>query len=129
MRTRAACCRIAIDAARLLVMHAAAAIDAVGAKHARKEIAMIKVFVPRAVLKVIDRAIQIYGGAGVSDDAILARAWAGMRTLRIADGPDIVHLRTVALLELRDYMRGGRSPPLHHTNVAAAVAAASPAKL
>lgn len=95
-----------IDAARMLVLHAAARIDAVGAKGARKEIAAIKVFVPRVVLAVIDRAMQVHGAAGVSDDTFLARAWAGMRTLRIADGPDIVHLRTLALLELRDFSAG-----------------------
>jgi acyl-CoA dehydrogenase len=120
--------RIDIDAARLMVMHAAQQIDMVGARGARKHISIIKVIVPRLILRVIDRAIQVHGAAGLSDDFILARAWAGMRTLRIADGPDIVHLRTVstayysvsrtmnvciidsrivqvALLELKEYMR------------------------
>ena len=74
--------------------------DTVGNKVARAEIAMIKVVVPNMALKVIDRAIQAHGAAGVLGDGILARYWAGARTLRIADGPDEVHKRTVALLEL-----------------------------
>lgn len=93
--------RIDLNCARLAVMHAAALIDRHGAKGARSEIAAIKVLVPRLVLRVIDRAIQLHGAAGVSSDTVLARAWAGMRTLRIADGPDMVHLRTLALLELK----------------------------
>jgi acyl-CoA dehydrogenase len=97
--------RMDIESARQLVLHAARVIDAVGPRGARREVALIKVAVPRAILRVIDRAIQAHGGAGVSEDTPLARAWAGMRTLRIADGPDIVHLRTVALLELRDALR------------------------
>jgi len=98
-------CRARLDAARLLVLQAAARLDAVGVRGARKEIAGIKVAVPAAVLAVIDAAIQVHGAAGVSDDTVLARAWAGMRTLRIADGPDVVHQRTAALLELRDFAR------------------------
>ena len=92
--------RIEIDQARLLVLNAAHRIDALGAKHARREIAMIKVVAPVMALAVIDRAIQVHGGAGVSQDTFLARAWAQARTLRLADGPDEVHLESVARLEI-----------------------------
>jgi acyl-CoA dehydrogenase len=92
--------RVEIDQARLLVLHAAHRIDTVGARHARREIAMIKVVAPTMALAVIDRAIQVHGGAGVSQDTFLARAWAQARTLRLADGPDEVHLESVARLEI-----------------------------
>jgi acyl-CoA dehydrogenase len=92
--------RISIEQARLLTLKAAWMIDTVGVKGARKEIAAIKVVAPRMALEVVDRAIQTHGGAGVSDDTPLAMMWAGLRTLRIADGPDEVHLRDVARLEL-----------------------------
>jgi acyl-CoA dehydrogenase len=92
--------RIAIDQARLLTLKAAWLVDTVGAKQARAEIAAIKVVAPRVALDVLDRAIQTYGGAGVSDDVPLAAMWAAVRTLRIADGPDEVHLRDVARIEL-----------------------------
>ena len=92
--------RVEIDQARLLVLHTAHRIDSVGAKHARREIAMIKVVAPVMALAVIDRAIQVHGGAGVSQDTFLARAWAQARTLRLADGPDEVHLESVARLEI-----------------------------
>jgi acyl-CoA dehydrogenase len=92
--------RVEIDQARLLVLHAAHRIDTVGARTARREIAMIKVVAPAMALAVIDRAIQVHGGAGVSQDTFLARAWAQARTLRIADGPDEVHLESVARLEI-----------------------------
>ena len=92
--------RVEIDQARLLVLHAAHRIDTVGAKNARREIAMIKVVAPVMALAVIDRAIQVHGGAGVSQDTFLARAWAQARTLRLADGPDEVHLESVARLEI-----------------------------
>jgi acyl-CoA dehydrogenase len=92
--------RIAIEQARLLTLKTAWLIDRVGAKGARAEIAAIKVVAPRVALAVLDRAIQTYGGAGVSDDVPLAAMWAAVRTLRIADGPDEVHLRDIARLEL-----------------------------
>jgi alkylation response protein AidB-like acyl-CoA dehydrogenase len=92
--------RIEIDQARLLVLRTAHLIDTVGAKGARREVAMIKAVVPLMALQVIDRAIQIHGALGVSQDTFLARAWSMARTLRIADGPDEVHLETVARLEL-----------------------------
>ena len=98
--------RIEIDQARLLTLAAARAIDEGGAKGARKEIAMIKVVAPTMALAVIDRAIQIHGGAGVCQDFPLAKAWAGVRTLRIADGPDDVHLESIAKLELAEQLRG-----------------------
>jgi acyl-CoA dehydrogenase len=92
--------RMAIDQARLLTLRAAYLMDTVGNKAARKEIAMIKVAVPRMALDVIDRAIQAHGGAGVSDDFVLASAWAHARTIRLADGPDEVHREAIAKLEL-----------------------------
>jgi acyl-CoA dehydrogenase len=95
--------RIAIEQARLLVLKAAYMMDTVGNKVARKEIAMIKVAAPNMALKVIDWAIQAHGGAGVSDDFFLAGAWAGARTLRLADGPDEVHRNQIGQLELREH--------------------------
>ncbi|MCW5892751.1 MAG: acyl-CoA dehydrogenase family protein [bacterium] len=95
--------RIMIEQARLLVLKAAYMMDTVGNKVARKEIAMIKVAAPNMALQVIDWAIQAHGGGGVSDDFGLARAWAGVRTLRLADGPDEVHRNQIAQLELREH--------------------------
>lgn len=85
--------RLEIDAARLIVLNSAIKIDEKDAKSALKEIAEAKVLVPQMALTVIDRAVQSYGGAGVSQDTPLARMWAQIRTLRIADGPDEVHLQ------------------------------------
>jgi acyl-CoA dehydrogenase len=93
--------RIEIDQARLLTLKAAALMDAAGNKAARAEIAMIKVVAPSMALRVIDRAIQAHGGAGVSGDFSLAYAWAMARTLRLADGPDEVHREAIARLELQ----------------------------
>jgi acyl-CoA dehydrogenase len=92
--------RLEIDQARLLTLHAARTMDAQGNKAARAEIAMIKVCAPNVALAVLDRAIQVHGAKGVSQDTWLASAWAHIRTLRLADGPDEVHLETVAKLEL-----------------------------
>jgi len=93
--------RIEIDQARLLTMKAAHMMDTVGNKVARNEIAMIKVVAPNMALRVLDRAIQVHGGMGVSSDTWLSAAWAQIRTLRIADGPDEVHLETITRLELK----------------------------
>jgi acyl-CoA dehydrogenase len=84
--------RIEIDAARLMVLNAAIRMDEEGPKAAQTEIAEAKVMVPQMALTVIDRAVQAFGGAGVSQDTPLASMWAGIRTLRLADGPDEVHL-------------------------------------
>lgn len=93
--------RLAIDQARLLVLKCAWKMDTAGNKAARNEIAMIKAVVPQMALKVIDRAIQAFGGAGVCQDHPLAQFWIYARTLRIADGPDEVHLESIAKMELR----------------------------
>ena len=106
---RIADARIDIECARLLTLKAAYMMDTVGNKVARGEIAMIKVKAPIMALKVIDDAIQAHGGGGVSNDFGLAYAYAGIRTLRLADGPDEVHRRTVAQLELKKHMAGLRS--------------------
>lgn len=93
--------RIEIDMVRLLTLKAAYLMDTVGNRHARTEIAAIKVAAPEVALKVVDRAIQVHGGGGVSDDFPLASMYAHLRTLRLADGPDEVHKRTIAMRELR----------------------------
>ena len=95
--------RIEIDAARLVVLNAAHMMDTVGNKEARREIAAIKALAPQMALNVIDRAIQAHGGMGVCEDTFLAEAWATHRTLRLADGPDEVHLAQIGKLELRKY--------------------------
>ena len=95
--------RMEIDQARLLTLNAAYMMDAAGNKEARAEIAMIKVVAPNVTLRVLDRAIQAHGGAGVSQDTFLASAWANVRTLRLADGPDEVHTESIAKLELRKW--------------------------
>jgi acyl-CoA dehydrogenase len=97
--------RMEIDQARLLTMKAAYMMDKVGNKAARAEIAMIKVVAPNMTLRVLDRAIQAHGGAGVSEDTFLASAWAGVRTLRLADGPDEVHTEAIAKWELAKWAR------------------------
>lgn len=94
--------RLAIDQARLLVLNAAWKMDNVGNKAARKEIAMIKAVVPQMALKIIDRAIQVHGGGGVCQDFPLAEFWIYARSLRLADGPDEVHLESIAKMELKN---------------------------
>src|ERR1700674_3717263 len=92
-----------IEDARLLTLKAAYLMDTIGNKEARAEIAMIKVVAPSITLRVLDRAIQAHGGAGVSQDTFLAGAWASVRTLRLADGPDEVHTEAIAKGELRKW--------------------------
>ncbi len=96
--------RMEIDQARLLTLRAAYMMDTVGNKAARSEIAQIKVAVPNMAGRVVDRAIQVHGAAGVSGDFGLAAAYAGLRTLRIADGPDEVHTDQIGRLELKKYL-------------------------
>ena len=95
--------RIELEMIRLLTLKTAWMIDTVGNKHARTEIAAIKVAAPNVALKIIDRAIQVHGGGGVSNDFPLARMYAAIRTLRLADGPDEVHKMSIARQEFRKY--------------------------
>ncbi|HWM06703.1 MAG TPA: acyl-CoA dehydrogenase family protein [Actinophytocola sp.] len=104
-RERIANARIAINQARLLVLHTAWLLDTKGLAGARSEVSQIKVAVPNTALEVIDMAIQLHGGAGLSDDFPLAAAYAGARSLRLADGPDEVHLNLVARAELAPYVK------------------------
>ncbi|HVJ93421.1 MAG TPA: acyl-CoA dehydrogenase family protein [Labilithrix sp.] len=105
-RERIAELRIAIDQARLLTLYAAWKIDQVGAKNAMTEISAIKVVAPNVMQRVVDEAIQIHGGAGLSNDVPLTMLFAGARALRLADGPDAVHRGLIARLELAKYGRG-----------------------
>jgi len=102
-RERIADARIAIEQARLLVLRAAWKLDVGGPLNALSEVSQIKVAVPRMALEVIDFAMQIHGGGGLSDDHPLAGAWTNARALRLADGPDEVHQGVVARLELGKY--------------------------
>ena len=95
--------RIELEMVRLLTMKTAWLMDTVGNRHARTEIAAIKIAAPQVALKVIDRAIQVHGGAGVSGDFPLAEMYAQLRTLRLADGPDEVHKRTIFRNEMRRF--------------------------
>jgi acyl-CoA dehydrogenase len=108
MIERIAKSRIEIEMARLLTLKAAWLMDTVGNRHARMEIAAIKVAAPSIALKVIDRAIQVHGGGGVSDDFTLAWAYAHLRTLRLADGPDEVHKLSIARRELAPHVSPAR---------------------
>jgi len=111
IRADVAISRIEIEQARLLTLKAADMMDKAGNKAARSEIAMIKIVAPNVALRVLDRAIQAHGGAGVSQDTFLASAWAGVRSLRLADGPDEVHIESIAKWELgKSNQRSG--PPV-----------------
>jgi acyl-CoA dehydrogenase len=110
VRAQIAEARMAIEQARLLVLKTAWMIDQFGSKAAASEIAAIKVIVPRVALKVLDDSIQVHGALGISDDAPLAEMWAGLRTLRLADGPDEVHIRSVGRAELGKHVDRAQAP-------------------
>ena len=114
--------RIELEMIRLLTMKTAWLMDTVGNRHARVEIAAIKVAAPQVALKIIDRAIQVHGGGGVSDDFPLANWYAHQRTLRLADGPDEVHKRTIAQRERRRWEAGEPATAPNGARPAAAVA-------
>jgi acyl-CoA dehydrogenase len=107
IRADIAASRIEIEQARLMTLKAAAMMDTVGNKAAKTEIAMIKVIAPNVALRVIERAVQAHGAAGVCQDTFLASAWANSRTLRLADGPDEVHLESIAKYELQKFQKAG----------------------
>jgi acyl-CoA dehydrogenase len=113
IRADIATSRMEIEQARLLTLKAAYLMDTVGNKEARAEISMIKVVAPNIALRVLDRAIQAHGGAGVSGDTFLAAAWASVRTLRIADGPDEVHTEAISRQELRKWGKSAAKSGTH----------------